>query len=147
MKPQEQTFEHTESAKGYDIFEVIDFIKEKYGIDGYDFYGSREHFGKWADKKGYKDKDKDAQGNTRNSSQIWYAEYVNDPQGEAVCPPYKDVIEWFINEYLADQLINEMEMDQEEFKAMELPEHIKVFSDYVFKEFGKNVTLILTHEN
>lgn len=143
MKPEIQIFEHVESSEGYDIHAVMKFIGDKYNIDCYDFYNSLSHFDKWADEKGYKE----PEGKKCSSNQIWYAEYIKDPKGDALRPPYKEVMTWYVDKYMPDQNINEMIMLKKDFVKKKLPEHIKIFSDYVFAEFGENVTLVLIRED
>lgn len=68
-----------------------------------DVADSSSHFGKWADRKGYTNDTKDPEGKHRGSSQIWYAEYRADPQGEAACPPYLDLWHWFLERFDYDR--------------------------------------------
>lgn len=56
-------------------------------IDNYN-ESSSAHFENWARKKGYRGKD--PEGKDIGSSQIWFAEYRNDPDGEDKCPLYQN---------------------------------------------------------
>lgn len=147
MKPIIKNFDNVESGEGYDIYEVMDFIDKKYKFNSSDIYHSSIHYSNWCEKQGYTKKSKDSEGRDRNNSEIWYSQYKEDPEGEVLRPEYKDVIGWFINEYMPDQKVNEMHMEEEDFKEKDLPPHIEKFAKYVFAEFGSQVTLVLENEH
>lgn len=69
-------------------FDALDSHMKSKGYDIRNWYKNSSHFDKWCNKKGYGKTD--PAGNGRGSSQIWYAEYKADPEGEIKCPPYID---------------------------------------------------------
>lgn len=144
-KPEIQEFEKVESAQGYDIHEVMNFISEKYGFDCYDVFDSGSHFNKWCDSKGYGKTD--PAGKERSSSNIWFAEYQKDPEGNAKCPQYATVIDWFIDKHMPDQTYNEFNVDIADFAGAEVPDYMKEFAHYLFAEFGTELTLVLSFED
>ena len=76
----------------YDWFDIQSEICKHMGIKEKQFRdlnGSHGHFNQWCDSKGYGNKD--PEGYDRNSSQIWYQEYCESPDGEAARPPYCDL--------------------------------------------------------
>lgn len=58
------------------------------GVDIRDLAGSKGHFDSWHAAKGLPTHD--SEGKYKNASQIFYRQYQEDPEGEAVCPPYID---------------------------------------------------------
>lgn len=145
MKPQIQNFEKVESAEGFDIHEVMNYISEKYNFDCYDVYNSHKHFDTWCDSKGYGEID--PEGKRRSSSNIWFAEYNQDPKGMKLCPKYVNVLDWFVEKYMPDQTYNEFHITEKTFSGKKIPQHMKTFAQYLFTEFGENVTLVLSHED
>lgn len=143
-KPEILEFVDTKSYTGYDIHEVMNFISEKYGFDCYDVYDSGSHFDKWCDKKHYGDVD--PEGKKRSHSNIWFKEYQRDKEGEAQCPKYVSVLDWFIEENLPDQEINEFEVNFEDLNNEKSPDYIKDFAYFFFAEFDDNTKLILSFE-
>lgn len=145
MKPEIQEFEKVESAQGYDIHEVMNFICEKYGFDCYDVFDSGSHFDKWCDKKGYGQKD--SEGKKRSSSNLWFAEYSQDKEGLTKCPEYVSVLDWFIDKYMPDQTYNEFDVSIVDFGKPDTPEYMKEFAHYLFAEFGTELNLVLSFED
>lgn len=78
----------------------------------YDFNGANLHFYKWCDKKGYGEKD--GAGKQRGSSQIWYKEYQNDPEGEAACPEVLNFLDFAAEQYLFDPQAVFVYVDEED---------------------------------
>lgn len=71
----------------------------------WDMKNSHSHFNKWCKKKGYKDKDPD--GIPKDSSQIWFAEYLSDPEGNAKRPPYRSLWHFALNNVIPDYMSND----------------------------------------
>jgi len=80
-----------------DYHEIMHYLEAKYKFQSRDYANSHPHFSKWAKAKGYNGKD--PEGKALNSSQIWYAEYMADPKGNAECPPYLDFWHWLIDQF------------------------------------------------
>lgn len=92
-----------------DWFEIQDKIEQKLGLDHRRFrnvLGTFEHFNTWADSKGYTADKKDPEGHLRGSSQIWYTEYCEDPQGSAACPPYIDLWHCLMDHVVPSEMYN-----------------------------------------
>ncbi len=69
-------------------------FKKKHRIDLYDVYRSGKHFDKWHKAKELPKLDPD--GNPLASSQIWFREYEEDPEGSASRPPYFNFWHWLL---------------------------------------------------
>jgi hypothetical protein len=87
-KPQPNT------AGQYEYSELIQYLERQYGFVSEDSTESHSHFDKWADAKGYTKRKKDPDGSLRGSSQVWYAEYQDDPTGAACRPTSKSFRLW-----------------------------------------------------
>jgi hypothetical protein len=77
--------------KGEPVIVFSDLLKEisaRTGKSIHDYNKSGSHFDKWARRKGYRGKD--PEGKAIGSSQLWYSEYRNDPDGEAKRPLYQN---------------------------------------------------------
>lgn len=136
-KPQSQAGYQVTLGQGYDLYEILNYVKKKYKVDPWDFYNSGAHFNQWCDGKGYGKKD--PEGKKRGDSQIWFKEYQNDPQGAAICPAYKDFFDWFFNEFDPEQVENENPFEFEVKQYLQntnLPEHIRVILRHIQKDFG-----------
>jgi hypothetical protein len=96
MEAMEQTLVKPKpSAAGhYRYQDVIQYLENRYGFDSENASESETHFEKWADAKGYTEKKKDPQGRHRRSSQIWYQEYQDDPEGAACRPKTRSFRLW-----------------------------------------------------
>lgn len=81
----------------FDYNEVVTYIEEKYKLNMNDVNKSHSHFGKWCNAKNYGQTD--PAGKDRGSSQIWYAEYKTDADGEIKRPPYCNFWHWFVERY------------------------------------------------
>ena len=79
--------------------ELEQHVWERHQIVLRDVRDSDSHFGQWADKKGYTINKKDPQGKYRSSSQIWWSEYMTDPEGNDTRPPYLDFWHWLIEAF------------------------------------------------
>lgn len=78
----------------YDYSELAKEVCQLLGRDIRDYDGSHGHFGRWCDATGRGQTD--PEGKHRNSSQVWYAEYRADPNGEAASPEYRDFWHWWL---------------------------------------------------
>ncbi len=124
----------------YDYHDSMAYLEEKYKFDSRDFSQCHGHFGKWADAKGYKGKD--PEGKDRNSSQIWYAEYMADPNGDATCPPYEDFWHWMIDNYEISNgeeftFLIKQHIEEED----EHPEFVETILKYWQQEFGDEIEI------
>jgi hypothetical protein len=82
----------TKTMTVYDWFDIQNKICEIMGINEdqfRDLKGSDDHFYKWCDSKGYVEKD--PEGKCQGSSQIWFKEYNQAPDGAAACPEHCDL--------------------------------------------------------
>lgn len=68
--------------------DLLTAISARTGKSINDYNKSGSHFDKWARRKGYRGKD--PEGKATGSSQIWFSEYRNDPDGEAKRPLYQN---------------------------------------------------------
>lgn len=75
-----------------DFSAAISWLEQKYDFNHRDYAGSHRHFDDWCNLKGYGKKD--PQGNSRSGSQLWFAEYQKDSNGECKCPPYENFWHW-----------------------------------------------------
>ncbi len=93
----------------YDWFDIQAEICKEMNIDESqfrDFKDSGCHFYKWCDSKGYGNKD--PEGKSRGSSQIWFKEYNQSPEGEASRPEYIDFWHLAINKsVIPDEMHND----------------------------------------
>lgn len=108
-----------------DFSQLMERLQNKHGYDYRDMADSNSHFGKWCDAKGYGSHDPN--GNHRNSSQFWYAEYQRAPDGKAQRPPYQDVWHWFIDWPLSEFNrggVTEMYLDELIEEADEIPDYV-----------------------
>lgn len=81
------------SAEGhYDLRKVMDYLGKKYRFNPQDLGRTTNHFDNWCRRKGYGARD--PSGAHRGSSQLWYAEYCEDPKGSAARPMREDFFEW-----------------------------------------------------
>lgn len=122
--------------EGYSLKEVLRFIENKYKIDMHDYLHSHSHFNTWADAKGYGDND--PEGKKRNASQIWWAEYQADPQGNALRPAYQNFWHWFISQY--DNNYNEsFYFEVDEHLEDDLPDFVRTILGFIKDEFGGTI--------
>jgi len=91
-KPEQRTLMY------YDYSEIVEYIEEKYSIKTRDYAGLWKHSGDWHRKRGHVGK-LDPEGKNLGSSQIWFKEYKEAPDGKAIEPPYEDFWHWMIDEY------------------------------------------------
>ncbi len=116
--------------------EAADWVGNILGRNIDDYEGSHPHFYTWADDQGYGEID--PEGETRGSSQIWFAEYKAHPEGEAVCPPYRNFWHWVIQKCAGgrtnfrlcvsdEEMVDEEEWVQEILKIFraEFAEHVE----------------------
>lgn len=118
---QSETFEY------YTYSELAKEVCQLLGRNIRDYDQSLSHFGRWCDATGRGETD--PEGKHRNSSQIWYAEYHNDPNGQRVQPVYRDFWHWWLTqtevengEYdrwinfteIRDEFLEDEDFDQEE---------------------------------
>lgn len=84
-----------EGVYSYDL--VIAYLEATYGFDQYNFsMDEGRHYDKWCDARGYTERKKDPEGKHRSSSQIWFAEYRNDPEGMDKEPPIENFWHWLL---------------------------------------------------
>jgi len=81
---------------------AIRFLEAKYSFNHYGYLepgqaDPNKHFEFWCDAKGYTEGKTDVEGNHRGSSQIWFAEYVEDPAGETACPKVQNFWHWLLS--------------------------------------------------
>lgn len=87
----------TKVIEYYDYNELAEEVCELLGRDIRDYYGSHGHFNQWCDATGRGQTD--SEGKHRGSSQIWYREYKDDPNGNAARPPYCDFWHWWVKHH------------------------------------------------
>jgi len=80
---------------------AIRFLEAKYSFNAYGYLepgqvDPNKHFHIWCDARGYTESMTDAEGNHRGSSQIWFAEYAADPEGEDACPKVQNFWHWLL---------------------------------------------------
>lgn len=90
QKPEKYTLEF------YDYSEIQEYIEKKYAVKTRDYARKWEHSSEWHRKKGHVGK-LDPEGKTLGSSQIWFREYQEDPEGAAKEPPYLDFWHWLLD--------------------------------------------------
>jgi hypothetical protein len=91
----------------YDWFDIQNEICKEMGIKEYQFRdlnNSNQHFQIWCNAKGYGAKDPD--GKDCGSSQIWFKEYTESPDGEAIRPPYCDLWQLTLEKVLFNNVYN-----------------------------------------
>ncbi len=129
-KPQPKTWTY------YDYHDLVEYLQTKYKANLHDFAKSHRHFGQWCDRKGLPKTD--PEGKDRSSSQVWFAEYKADPEGEATCPPYQNFWHWMIERYesrrggmthFCPKQILEEESDEH-------PEFVLTILGWLCEEFG-----------
>jgi hypothetical protein len=108
-----------------DVQEILDVKRHRNFL--YDYNGSDIHYYKWCESKGYK---------RDGSSKVLYAEYKNDPQGEAARPESLNLFS-----YLADQCILEgvdvyMELPDYLETSKDVPAWVKDIYIMIKSEFG-----------
>lgn len=107
IKPKTIT---SKTIQVYDWFEIQNEICQAMNITEHAFRDLKEshnHFNKWADDKGYRKNKKDSDGKDRNSSNIWYQEYMNDPTGDAMRPEYCDLWHVALKTIVPDDMHND----------------------------------------
>jgi hypothetical protein len=120
-------------AVGYDIHEVMLYVEHRYQLHCYDVFESGKHFDKWCDAKGYGDKD--PAGKKRDQSNIWFAEYQDDPHGNEDRPPLVTVLDWLDRKYdIYAHEVKAFQMIDDDFDNA--PAHMKEFAKHVKKLFG-----------
>lgn len=87
----------------YDFSDLEDDLN-KQGIQAYDVFQHSGSFDRWCDRKGYGHSD--PEGKHRGSSQIWFAEYQNDPEGACKEPPRLNLWHWLLNQFDAKRWTN-----------------------------------------
>lgn len=110
-----------------DYHELIDALEVKHGYNVRDFSNHAGHFWTWHASKGYPDVD--PQGKEVSESQIWFAEYRADPEGQAKRPEYQDFWHWFIDQ--SDEIYNGCIMSF-------------YIGDYLDGEYGEIPTFVTT---
>lgn len=92
------TIEKPAAIKGvFSYDDVMKYLEVKYNFDQYNVSKNEDrHFDRWCDARGYTKKKKDSAGNYRSSSQIWWAEYQNDPEGMEKEPPQENFWHWLL---------------------------------------------------
>lgn len=78
-----------------DFSEAISWLEQKYCFSHRDYAKSHGHFDLWCDQKGYGQID--PAGQHRGGSQIWFAEYKQDAEGDCKRPRYQDFWHWLID--------------------------------------------------
>lgn len=78
-------------------FEQIEEDFKLKGIDITDAEKSSRHFDRWHKAKNLPTYDEE--GKHKNSSKIFMELYQNDPEGEALCPPYVNVWHWLLHTF------------------------------------------------
>jgi len=125
----------------YDYSELRDYLQAKYKVNLRDFAKSHLHFGQWHKKRGLPKLD--PVGKDMGSSQIWFAEYKADPEGEATRPPYQSFWRWMVEQheirrggilrFRPGQILKE-ERDEH-------PEFVITILDWIREEFGDTFNL------
>ena len=127
----------------YDWYEDIqDEICKILGIDNdrfHDYYDSGSHFYKWCDSKGYGETDPD--GKNRGASNIWYKEYMEDPDGNAKRPPYCNFWHVALETVVPDGMHNDSVVTM--WKLEDYPED----KDYYLEKHGEKAVLFLDAYN
>lgn len=137
-KPTKPKIKHYCTEKAYDVHDVMNYIDAKYGSDCYDVFGSGKHFDAWCDAQGYGQKD--PEGKKRSHSNIWFAEYQKNPDGQAKCPPYETVLDQLDKVYcIYAQPVIVFDFDKAEFSNSS--DYMKEFAERVEKEFGDAVRM------
>jgi hypothetical protein len=85
-----------------DFATAIRFLEAKYNFNHYGYLepgqvDPNKHFEAWCDAKGYTANMTDPEGKRRGSSQIWFAEYAADPNGEDTCPEVQNFWHWLLS--------------------------------------------------
>ncbi len=70
-----------------------------------DLKNRHSHFNTWCDAKGYGLKD--PKGKDRGSSQVWYKEYTESPDGSAVQPEYCDLWHLALKHVVPENMTND----------------------------------------
>jgi hypothetical protein len=86
VKPQPDADGH------FDLLQMVEYLRLKYRFEPNDLARSDNHFENWCRRKGYKSRD--PEGKHRRSSQMWYAEYCEDPKGGPTRPARESIFEW-----------------------------------------------------
>lgn len=100
------------------ICELMNISEERFR----DYYDNGSHFYKWCDARGYGKTD--PEGKTRGSSNIWYKEYNEAPDGYTVCPPYVDLWHYALVTVIPEDMSNDttvtmFQYDEEELEGDE----------------------------
>ena len=82
--------------------EVMNYLEKKYGFDQYNVNQAKDNFEQWCKRKGYLKLKKDPEGKHYRSSQIWFNEYCEDPDGLAACPKEQNFWHWLIGVFGLD---------------------------------------------
>lgn len=122
----------------YDYHQVFDYLNQKYDMDICDFANSHSHFNIWCDSRGYGKTD--PKGNSRNASQIWFAEYQSAPDGAAQCPPYLNFSHWLADNYNLNNGAY-FEVEVAEHLEEEIPDFVRIILERMRTEFGDNVPM------
>lgn len=98
--------EKPEPANGVFSYDtVIAYLENRYGFNQHNFSMNEHlHYDNWCDARGYTNRKKDPEGKHRSSSQIWFAEYRNDPEGLDKEPPVEDFWHWLLDFLGADKV-------------------------------------------
>ena len=77
--------------------EISYFLKKSHRIDIYDVSKSHKHFDTWCEKRKYGQKD--PMGIYRESSQIWFSEYMLAEDGYKMSPEYHNFWRYIYHTY------------------------------------------------
>ena len=124
----------------YDYNTIIKYLEKKYDFQSRDYAKKFSYFHNWAKAKGYTDGKLDPDGKNLGSSQIWFAEFQDDPDGAAKQPPYQDFWHFVLHQ--------DEEIKRDGFTTLyvkewiedeDTPEFARVICGYLQKEFGDEI--------
>lgn len=118
-----------------DYNECVRWIEKKYKIQTRDYASKHDYFDDWCNAEGLPKKDAD--GNDRNSSQIFWKQYQKHPKGAKIEPPYQDFWHWIVDGHqINNGCIFSLTMDYKDaYNPSWVNEILKMFHD----EFKKHI--------
>lgn len=131
-------FDNDEGNKVYNIFSILNDMKEFKNLDYWDAKGSDGDFERWCDYKGYGNED--PEGEERRSSRIWFAEQQKEvKEGKWVSPEYCSFIDIFVDGTLYPSIaIPQQYMRGDEYADLYFDHLLEYCKQEDLREYGKD---------
>ncbi len=92
---------YSQNGKTYDFNEIVNYINDRYGFNGYDVFDASEHFNKWFYKKHHRF----LNVRDKENYNVFLEEYKKDEEGQIKCPKLITIFDWLMEKVIKKKSI------------------------------------------